>query len=126
MCVLDMYRSGMGMMDRDFGRSDMGMNRPFGDSFGGLGKCVNISRCTHTCCVCVVMFFFSIRWRNGRIWRWNGELWHGPNGLRIRYTHKHRVAVIMLYFISGADCSLVCELLISLCMLYPSHKELHH
>ncbi|MCJ8750497.1 hypothetical protein PDJAM_G00269250, partial [Pangasius djambal] len=32
----DMYRSGMGMMDRDFGRSDMGMNRPFGDSFGGL------------------------------------------------------------------------------------------
>ncbi|GAA6073029.1 myelin expression factor 2 isoform X3, partial [Tachysurus ichikawai] len=33
----DMYRSGMGMMDRDFGRSDMAMNRPFGDSFGGLG-----------------------------------------------------------------------------------------
>ncbi|KAF5884522.1 myelin expression factor 2, partial [Clarias magur] len=33
----DMYRSGMGMMDRDFGRSDMGMNRSFGDSFGGLG-----------------------------------------------------------------------------------------
>ncbi|XP_060734480.1 myelin expression factor 2 [Tachysurus vachellii] len=33
----DVYRSGMGMMDRDFGRSDMAMNRPFGDSFGGLG-----------------------------------------------------------------------------------------
>ncbi|XP_027035385.1 myelin expression factor 2 isoform X2 [Tachysurus fulvidraco] len=33
----DMYRSGMGMMDRDYGRSDMAMNRPFGDSFGGLG-----------------------------------------------------------------------------------------
>ncbi|XP_050991119.1 myelin expression factor 2 [Labeo rohita] len=33
----DMYRSGMTGMDRDFGRSDMGMNRPFGDSFGGLG-----------------------------------------------------------------------------------------
>ncbi|XP_036420474.1 myelin expression factor 2 [Colossoma macropomum] len=33
----DMYRAGMGGMDRDFGRSDMGMNRPFGDSFGGLG-----------------------------------------------------------------------------------------
>ncbi|XP_052008503.1 myelin expression factor 2-like [Xyrauchen texanus] len=33
----DMYRSGMAGMDRDFGRSDLGMNRPFGDSFGGLG-----------------------------------------------------------------------------------------
>ncbi|XP_076844898.1 myelin expression factor 2 [Brachyhypopomus gauderio] len=33
----DMYRSGIGGMDRDFTRSDMGMNRPFGDSFGGLG-----------------------------------------------------------------------------------------
>ncbi|XP_016332604.1 myelin expression factor 2 [Sinocyclocheilus anshuiensis] len=33
----DVYRSGMAGMDRDFGRSDMGMNRPFGDSFGGLG-----------------------------------------------------------------------------------------
>ncbi|XP_043120848.1 myelin expression factor 2 isoform X1 [Puntigrus tetrazona] len=33
----DMYRSGMGVMDRDFSRSDMGMNRPFGDSFGGGG-----------------------------------------------------------------------------------------
>ncbi|KAK2894368.1 hypothetical protein Q8A67_011597 [Cirrhinus molitorella] len=33
----DMYRSGMTGMDRDFSRSDMGMNRPFGDSFGGLG-----------------------------------------------------------------------------------------
>uniref|UniRef100_A0A671P388 Myelin expression factor 2-like n=1 Tax=Sinocyclocheilus anshuiensis TaxID=1608454 RepID=A0A671P388_9TELE len=33
----DVYRSGMGGMDRDFGRRDMGMNRPFGDSFGGEG-----------------------------------------------------------------------------------------
>ncbi|KAM4602516.1 myelin expression factor 2 [Polymixia lowei] len=33
----DMYRSGMGGMDRDFGRSDMPMNRGFGDSFGGMG-----------------------------------------------------------------------------------------
>ncbi|XP_035381069.1 myelin expression factor 2 [Electrophorus electricus] len=33
----DMYRSGMGGMDRDFSRSEMGMNRSFGDSFGGLG-----------------------------------------------------------------------------------------
>uniref|UniRef100_A0A673GMF0 RRM domain-containing protein n=1 Tax=Sinocyclocheilus rhinocerous TaxID=307959 RepID=A0A673GMF0_9TELE len=33
----DVYRSGMGGMDRDFGRRDMGMNRPFGDSFGGGG-----------------------------------------------------------------------------------------
>lgn len=33
----DMYRSGMGGMDRDFGRSDMSMNRGFGDSFGGMG-----------------------------------------------------------------------------------------
>uniref|UniRef100_A0A3B1JXU5 Heterogeneous nuclear ribonucleoprotein M n=1 Tax=Astyanax mexicanus TaxID=7994 RepID=A0A3B1JXU5_ASTMX len=35
----DMYRAGMGGMDRDFGRNDMGMNR-FGDSFGlggGMG-----------------------------------------------------------------------------------------
>ncbi|XP_016141255.1 myelin expression factor 2 [Sinocyclocheilus grahami] len=31
----DVYRSGMGGMDRDFGRRDMEMNRPFGDSFGG-------------------------------------------------------------------------------------------
>ncbi|XP_051513020.1 myelin expression factor 2-like isoform X4 [Myxocyprinus asiaticus] len=33
----DIYRSGMAGMDRDFGRSDLGINRPFGDSFGGLG-----------------------------------------------------------------------------------------
>ncbi|XP_012670376.2 myelin expression factor 2 isoform X2 [Clupea harengus] len=32
----DMYRSGMGM-DRDFGRNDMAVNRPYGDTFGGLG-----------------------------------------------------------------------------------------
>uniref|UniRef100_A0A671XXY5 Myelin expression factor 2 n=1 Tax=Sparus aurata TaxID=8175 RepID=A0A671XXY5_SPAAU len=32
-----MYRSGMGGMDRDFGHSDMSMNRGFGDSFGGMG-----------------------------------------------------------------------------------------
>uniref|UniRef100_A0A8C1IS95 Myelin expression factor 2 n=1 Tax=Cyprinus carpio TaxID=7962 RepID=A0A8C1IS95_CYPCA len=31
------YRSGMAGMDRDFGRGDMGMSRPFGDSFGGGG-----------------------------------------------------------------------------------------
>uniref|UniRef100_A0A669CE25 Myelin expression factor 2 n=1 Tax=Oreochromis niloticus TaxID=8128 RepID=A0A669CE25_ORENI len=33
----DMYRSGMGGMDRDFGHGDMPMNRGFGDSFGGMG-----------------------------------------------------------------------------------------
>ncbi|XP_035855502.1 myelin expression factor 2 isoform X2 [Sander lucioperca] len=33
----DMYRSGMAGMDRDFGHSDMPMNRGFGDSFGGMG-----------------------------------------------------------------------------------------
>ncbi|XP_057696008.1 myelin expression factor 2 [Corythoichthys intestinalis] len=33
----DMYRSRTGGMDRDFGSSDMQMNRGFGDSFGGLG-----------------------------------------------------------------------------------------
>ncbi|XP_028256818.1 myelin expression factor 2 isoform X2 [Parambassis ranga] len=33
----DMYRPGMGGMDRDFGHSDMPMNRGFGDSFGGMG-----------------------------------------------------------------------------------------
>ncbi|KAJ8340421.1 hypothetical protein SKAU_G00350540 [Synaphobranchus kaupii] len=33
----DMYRSGMGGMDRDFGRNDMSMSRGFGDSFGGMG-----------------------------------------------------------------------------------------
>uniref|UniRef100_A0A1A7YYN0 Myelin expression factor 2 n=1 Tax=Iconisemion striatum TaxID=60296 RepID=A0A1A7YYN0_9TELE len=32
----EMFRSGMGGMDRDFGHSDMSMNR-FGDSFGGMG-----------------------------------------------------------------------------------------
>lgn len=35
----DMYRSGMGGMDRDFGQGDMPMNRGFGsDSFGGMSK----------------------------------------------------------------------------------------
>lgn len=33
-----MYRSGMGGMDRDFGHSDMSMNRGFGDSLGGMGN----------------------------------------------------------------------------------------
>ncbi|XP_075933829.1 myelin expression factor 2 [Anarhichas minor] len=33
----DMYRSGMGGMDRDFGHTEMPMNRGFGDSFGGMG-----------------------------------------------------------------------------------------
>ncbi|KAM9408855.1 myelin expression factor 2 [Pholidichthys leucotaenia] len=33
----DMYRSGMGGLDRDFGHSDMSMSRGFGDSFGGMG-----------------------------------------------------------------------------------------
>ncbi|XP_029354645.1 myelin expression factor 2 isoform X3 [Echeneis naucrates] len=33
----DMYRSGMGGMDRDFGHSDMPVTRGFGDSFGGMG-----------------------------------------------------------------------------------------
>ncbi|XP_044047498.1 myelin expression factor 2 isoform X3 [Siniperca chuatsi] len=33
----DMYRSGIGGMDRDFGHSDMPLNRGFGDSFGGMG-----------------------------------------------------------------------------------------
>uniref|UniRef100_A0A8D3BIL3 Myelin expression factor 2 n=1 Tax=Scophthalmus maximus TaxID=52904 RepID=A0A8D3BIL3_SCOMX len=33
----DMYRSGLGGMDRDFGHSDMPVNRGFGDSFGGMG-----------------------------------------------------------------------------------------
>ncbi|XP_058485283.1 myelin expression factor 2 [Solea solea] len=33
----DMYRSGMGGMDRDFGHSDMPVNRGFGNSFGGMG-----------------------------------------------------------------------------------------
>uniref|UniRef100_A0A3Q4I3N7 Myelin expression factor 2 n=1 Tax=Neolamprologus brichardi TaxID=32507 RepID=A0A3Q4I3N7_NEOBR len=33
----NMYRSGMGGMDRDFGHGDMPMNRGFGDSFGGMG-----------------------------------------------------------------------------------------
>lgn len=35
----DMYRSGMGGMDRDFGQGDLPMNRGFGsDSFGGMGE----------------------------------------------------------------------------------------
>uniref|UniRef100_A0A8C9TJZ3 Myelin expression factor 2 n=1 Tax=Scleropages formosus TaxID=113540 RepID=A0A8C9TJZ3_SCLFO len=33
----DMYPSGMGSMNRDFGRNDMPMNRGYGDSFGGMG-----------------------------------------------------------------------------------------
>ncbi|XP_077419581.1 myelin expression factor 2 [Vanacampus margaritifer] len=33
----DVFRSRMGGMDRDFGNSDMLMNRGFGDSFGGMG-----------------------------------------------------------------------------------------
>uniref|UniRef100_A0A663LUF6 Myelin expression factor 2 n=1 Tax=Athene cunicularia TaxID=194338 RepID=A0A663LUF6_ATHCN len=36
--VLKMFRGGMGgNMDRDFGRSDMALNRGFGDSFGRMG-----------------------------------------------------------------------------------------
>ncbi|XP_063782127.1 myelin expression factor 2 isoform X1 [Pseudophryne corroboree] len=35
----DMYRGGMGSsMDRDFTRSDIGLSRGFGDSFGGIGS----------------------------------------------------------------------------------------
>ncbi|MBN3296329.1 MYEF2 factor, partial [Amia calva] len=34
----EMYRSGMGSMDRDFGRNDMPMNRGYADSYGGMGK----------------------------------------------------------------------------------------
>ncbi|MEE6514087.1 hypothetical protein FKM82_022073 [Ascaphus truei] len=35
----DMYRGGVGGgMDRDFGRSDIGLNRGFGDSFGGMSS----------------------------------------------------------------------------------------
>ncbi|XP_063305101.1 myelin expression factor 2 [Pelobates fuscus] len=35
--MADMYRGGMGgSMDRDFGRSDIGLSRGFGDSFGGM------------------------------------------------------------------------------------------
>lgn len=95
MCVsvLDMYRSGMGMMDRDFGRSDMGMNRPFGDSFGGLGRYLSINTHTYTHVLyvfpCIFPFLLlpvlSLRRRDGRIWRRNGELWHGSDGLWIRY-----------------------------------------
>ncbi|KAM3877436.1 myelin expression factor 2 [Diretmus argenteus] len=33
----DMYRAGMGGMNRDFVSSNMPMNRGFGDSFGGMG-----------------------------------------------------------------------------------------
>lgn len=42
--VPEMYRAGMasnamgGSSDREFGRSDLGVNRGFGDSFGGMGK----------------------------------------------------------------------------------------
>lgn len=40
-CVLfstEMFRGGMGgNMDRDFGRSEMQLNRGFGDSFGRMG-----------------------------------------------------------------------------------------
>uniref|UniRef100_A0A8C9S3G5 Myelin expression factor 2 n=1 Tax=Scleropages formosus TaxID=113540 RepID=A0A8C9S3G5_SCLFO len=35
--TLNMYPSGMGSMNRDFGRNDMPMNRGYGDSFGGMG-----------------------------------------------------------------------------------------
>ncbi|KAM8974479.1 myelin expression factor 2 isoform 2-T2 [Pelodytes ibericus] len=35
---IDMYRGGMGgTMDREFGRSDIGLSRGFGESFGGMG-----------------------------------------------------------------------------------------
>lgn len=34
----EMFRGGIGgNMDRDFGRSDMALNRGFGDSFGRMG-----------------------------------------------------------------------------------------
>lgn len=52
MCLcVDMYRAGMGGMDRDFGRSDMGMNRPFGDSFGGLGQQTTIIKIFKSNCM---------------------------------------------------------------------------
>lgn len=45
----------------------------------------------------------------------------GPMGSGLG-THTHTSTELTLYFISSADCSLVCALLISLCMLYPSHR----
>lgn len=55
----------MGMMDRDFGRGDMGMNRPFGDTFGGLSKCTythirilpHAQSSIHTVSVCCDVYF---------------------------------------------------------------------
>ncbi|XP_028679755.1 myelin expression factor 2 [Erpetoichthys calabaricus] len=37
----DMYRSGMGSIDRDYGRSELAMNRGYGDSYGGMGGGMN-------------------------------------------------------------------------------------
>lgn len=39
-CVIlaDMYRSGIGGVDRDPGRNELPMNRGFGETFGGMGK----------------------------------------------------------------------------------------
>lgn len=38
MFSLEMFRGGMGgRMERDFGSSDMALNRGFGDSFGRMG-----------------------------------------------------------------------------------------
>lgn len=41
----DMYRSGMGGMDRDFTHNDMPMNRGFGDSFGMSESSSEINLC---------------------------------------------------------------------------------
>ncbi len=52
-------------MDRDFSRSDMGMNRPFGDSYGGV--CVFFCVCeseresVSVCSVCVSVHAACVR-----------------------------------------------------------------
>uniref|UniRef100_A0A3B3DBN8 Myelin expression factor 2 n=1 Tax=Oryzias melastigma TaxID=30732 RepID=A0A3B3DBN8_ORYME len=54
----DMYRQGMGGMDRDFGHNDMPMNRGFSDSFGGMSRFYlhlkHLQKFTH---LCVYLFF---------------------------------------------------------------------
>lgn len=107
----DMYRSGMGGMDRDFGHSDMSMNRGFGDSFGGMGEWYFRHRisckfrgcflssvvvclladwfCVWRCYVIVLWFnlirtnsLYLFRWW---LWRRHGQWWHGAHGDWIRY-----------------------------------------
>lgn len=67
----DMYRSGMGAMDRDFGQGDLPTNRGFGsDSYGGMGKSEVTNEPLVVFCGAVKLNICLVpcRWR---LWSWH-------------------------------------------------------